>query len=91
MHAGGRVAYPNGVMPEPKVRPDVRLSSYDVIIDQGAIDKLNRLIDAGPFEVHVVAPFGWTKPPRRTGRWLNTTSASSPCGRVEDGLDQSRR
>ena len=40
-------------MPEPKVRPDVRLSSYDVIIDQGAIAKLNRLIDAGPFEVHV--------------------------------------
>ena len=55
--AGGRVAYPNGVMPEPKVRPDVRLSSYDVIVDQGAIDKLNRLIDAGPFEVHVVRTF----------------------------------
>ena len=57
VRAGGRVAYPNGVMPEPKVRPDVRLSSYDVIIDQGANDKLNRLIDAGPFEVHVARTF----------------------------------
>src|SRR5512143_3760077 len=36
-------------------------------------------------------PLGWTKPPRRTGRWVNTTSASSPCGRVEDGLDRSRK
>src|SRR5512135_2531228 len=37
------------------------------------------------------APFGWTKPPRRTGRWVNSTSASSPCGRVEDGFDRSRK
>ena len=54
---GGRVAYPNGVMPEPKVRPGVRLSSYDVIVDQQVIDKLNRLIEAGPFEVHVAHTF----------------------------------
>jgi NADPH:quinone reductase len=57
VRAGGRVAYPNGVMPEPKTRPDVRVSSYDVIVDQGAIDKLNRLIDSGPFEVHVARTF----------------------------------
>ena len=44
-------------MPEPKVRPDVRFSSYDVIIDQGAIAKLNRLIDADLFEVHVARTF----------------------------------
>lgn len=58
VRAGGRVAYPNGVMPGPKVRPDVRLSSYDVMIDQGTIAKLDRLIDAGPFEVHVARTFG---------------------------------
>ena len=91
LRAGGRVAYPHGVMPEPKVRPDVRVSSYDVIIDRAAIAKLNRLIEAGPFEVHVAPPSRSTKPPRRTGRSLNTTSASSPCGRVEDELDQSGR
>ena len=54
---GGRVAYPNGVEPEPKVRPGVRLSSYDVVVDRGAIEKLNRLIEAGPFEVHVARTF----------------------------------
>jgi NADPH:quinone reductase len=54
---GGRVAYPNGVMPEPKVAPGVRLSSYDVVPDQEAISKLNRLIEAGPFEVHVSRTF----------------------------------
>ena len=54
---GGRVAYPNGVMPEPKVRPGVRLSSYDVIPGQEAANKLNRLIDSGPFEVHIARTF----------------------------------
>ncbi len=54
---GGRVAYPNGVMPEPKARPGVRLSSYDVVVEPEAINKLNRLIVAGPFEVHVARTF----------------------------------
>src|ERR1700726_942171 len=52
MREGGRVAYPHGVNPEPKVRPGVRLNSYDVVIERAAIDKLNRLIEAGPFEAH---------------------------------------
>ena len=54
---GGRVAYPDGVMPEPKAPPNVRLSSYSVEPNQEAIDKLNRLIEAGPFEVHVARTF----------------------------------
>src|SRR5271166_5837540 len=29
LRAGGRVAYPHGVAPEPKVRPGVRISNYD--------------------------------------------------------------
>jgi NADPH:quinone reductase len=54
---GGRAAYPNGVEPVPKVRPGVRLSSYDGGADRNAIEKLNRLIEAGPFEVHVARTF----------------------------------
>ncbi|MEX2262752.1 MAG: NADP-dependent oxidoreductase [Bryobacteraceae bacterium] len=54
---GGRVAHPNGVMPEPKTPPGVRLSSYDVMPGQEAIKKLNRLIEAGPFHVHVARTF----------------------------------
>ena len=57
MRAGGRVAHPNGVTPEPKAPTGVRLTSYDVVFDRGAIDKLNRLIEAGPFEVHVAQAF----------------------------------
>jgi NADPH:quinone reductase len=57
LRAGGRVAYPHGVAPEPKVRPGVRISSYDVSVDRGAIAKLSRLIEAGPFQVHVARTF----------------------------------
>ena len=57
MREGGRVAYPNGVEPVPKVRSGVRLSNYDVAVDPKTIDKLNRLIEAGPFEAHVARTF----------------------------------
>ena len=54
---GGRAAHPNGVMPEPKASPGVLLSSYDVEPSQEVIAKLNRLIEAGPFEVHIARTF----------------------------------
>lgn len=54
---GGRLAYPNGVEPEPQVRGGIRAQAYDGIPDRAALDKLNRLIDAGPFEVHVARTF----------------------------------
>lgn len=54
---GGRVVHPNGVMPEPKAPSGVRLSTYDVAPGHEAIEKLNRLIEAGPFEVHVARTF----------------------------------
>jgi len=50
---GGRVAYPNGVMPAPKARDGVSSDAYDGEGGREAIDRLNQLIDAGPFEVHV--------------------------------------
>ena len=57
MRDGGRVAYPNGVQPEPKARPGVSVSSYDVAVNREVIEKLNRLIEAGPFEVYVARTF----------------------------------
>jgi NADPH:quinone reductase len=44
-------------MPEPKVPPGIKLSTYDVIPDREAIEKLNRLIGSSPFEVHVSRAF----------------------------------
>jgi NADPH:quinone reductase len=54
---GGRVAYPNGVEPEPKARAAVSIQSYDGQPNPQSIEKLNRLIEEGPFEVHIARTF----------------------------------
>ncbi len=53
IRAGGRIAYPNGVMPEPKAPAGVNIEAYDGEGGRDAIDRLNELIETGPFEVHV--------------------------------------
>ena len=53
IRAGGRVAYPNGVMPAPKARDGVSIDAYDGEGGREAVARLNELIEAGPFEVHV--------------------------------------
>ena len=50
---GGRIAYPNGVMPAPKASDRVSVDAYDGEGGREAIGRLNKLIEAGPFEVHV--------------------------------------
>jgi len=57
MRDGGRVAYPHGIDPEPRARPGVRLSGYNGEPDQDIIRRLNRLIESGPFEVHIARTF----------------------------------
>jgi NADPH:quinone reductase-like Zn-dependent oxidoreductase len=57
MRQGGRIAYPNGVEPEPQTRAGVTVTSYDGMPDPQAIDRLNRLIESGPFEVHIARTF----------------------------------
>jgi NADPH:quinone reductase-like Zn-dependent oxidoreductase len=54
---GGRIAYPDGVEPVPKARPGVTTQSYNADPNRDVIQKLNRLIEAGPFEVHVAQTF----------------------------------
>jgi NADPH:quinone reductase-like Zn-dependent oxidoreductase len=54
---GGRVAYPNGVEPEPKARTGIRIQAYDGMPDPTAIERLNALIQSGPFEVDVARIF----------------------------------
>jgi NADPH2:quinone reductase len=51
--AGGRVAYPNGVEPEPRVPPGVSAHAYDGTPDREAFERLNRLIGSGPFHVEL--------------------------------------
>ena len=57
LREGGRVAYPNGVEPEPQARAGLSIRSYDGRPDPQAIEKLNRLIESGPFEVHIARTF----------------------------------
>jgi NADPH:quinone reductase-like Zn-dependent oxidoreductase len=57
LREGGRIAYPNGVEPEPQARSNVIIRSYDGTPDPQAIEKLNRLIESGPFEVHITRTF----------------------------------
>ena len=54
---GGRVAHPNGVMPLPNARPELRLQTYDVMPSAQLFKKLNQLIESGPFEAHVARIF----------------------------------
>jgi NADPH:quinone reductase-like Zn-dependent oxidoreductase len=56
LHADGRIAYPNGVMPVPKPRPGLQ-PAYDGNVDRAMIERLNKHIAAGPFVVHVAKTF----------------------------------
>nr|WP_300313651.1 NADP-dependent oxidoreductase [Halomonas sp.] len=55
---GGRAAYARGVSPAPQARPGVEIKEY--VGDEAGravFEKLNRLIESGPFEVHVARTF----------------------------------
>ncbi len=50
---GGRIAHPNGVEPPPKGPAGVAVLAYDGEPGREALERLNRLIAAGPFHVEV--------------------------------------
>ena len=54
---GGRIAYPNGVMPEPNAPDGVKIQAYDGEGGRALVDRLNTLINSGPFQVHVDSTF----------------------------------
>jgi len=54
---GGRIAYPHGVMPDPTAPDGVAIEAYDGENSPALIDRLNTLIDSGPFDVHVDRTF----------------------------------
>jgi NADPH:quinone reductase-like Zn-dependent oxidoreductase len=53
MKKGGRVAYPNGVEPEPHPGKGVRARGYDGMPAREAFDRLNKLIGKKPFHVEL--------------------------------------
>jgi len=42
--ADGRVAYPNGIEPEPRKRPKVRMIPYDAVGGRAPLERLNRAV-----------------------------------------------
>lgn len=63
LRPGGRVAYPHGVKPEPKPPAGIRVTAYDGRPNALLIDKLNNLIEKGPFHVHVDRSFALDQAP----------------------------
>ncbi|MGQ5260558.1 quinone oxidoreductase family protein [Micromonospora sp. ZYX-F-536] len=54
---GGVVAYAHGVQPEPSERPGMSVRAYDGVANPQQLQRLNELIEAGPFQVHVAETF----------------------------------
>jgi NADPH:quinone reductase len=57
LRSGGRVAHPNGVEPEPKPRPGIKIIPYDAISGVREFERLNRAIDAANLKVPIAAKF----------------------------------
>src|SRR5690606_26809002 len=53
LREGGRAAYPHGVEPEPEAVEGIRLQGYDGDPAPEVMERLNRLVESGPFEVHI--------------------------------------
>ncbi|HET6933531.1 MAG TPA: NADP-dependent oxidoreductase, partial [Candidatus Angelobacter sp.] len=54
---GGRVAYPNGVEPEPKKRNGIKIKTYDAVAGVREFEKLNRAVDAAKLKVAIAASY----------------------------------
>lgn len=57
IRVGGRVAHPNGVMPVPDPPHEMTVEAYNGDPDREILERLNGLIEAGPFEVHIDKTF----------------------------------
>jgi len=57
LREGGRAVYPNGVEDAPQARDGLKVMNYNGEPDPQTFDKLNELIEGGPFEVHIARTF----------------------------------
>jgi NADPH:quinone reductase-like Zn-dependent oxidoreductase len=48
---GGRVSYPNGIEPEPRKRPNVRMIPYDAVGGRVSFERLNRAVTEARLKV----------------------------------------
>jgi NADPH:quinone reductase-like Zn-dependent oxidoreductase len=54
---GGRVAYPNGVEPEPSKQPGVKILSYDAVPGVREFERLSRAVEEANLQVPIAAEY----------------------------------
>ena len=57
LRQGGRLAYPNGVEPEPKKRRGIKLTPYDAVSAVREFERLNRAVEAAKLKVPIAEAF----------------------------------
>jgi NADPH:quinone reductase-like Zn-dependent oxidoreductase len=57
LRRGGRLAYPNGVEPEPEPRDGIAIISYDAVAGVSEFERLNRAVEEAKLEVPIAAVF----------------------------------
>jgi len=57
LRKGGRVAYPNGVEPEPRKRKGIRMKAYDAVPGVREFDRLAGAIEEAKLQVPIAAAF----------------------------------
>lgn len=61
---GGRIAYPNGVEPEPKRRPGVEVIAFDGLPMPDIFEHLNELVAVEPFKVEISRTYSMHEMPQ---------------------------
>ena len=75
---GGRLVYPNGIEPDPRRRPALRVQRYDAVADPREFALLNRAIEQG----HVRMPIAATYPLAQAARAHQRLAEGGILGRL---------
>lgn len=75
---GGRIAFPNGVEPEPRKRPNVRVLAYDAEASPGKFHALERAVE----EARVTVPIAHTFPLAEAARAHERIEKGHVLGRI---------
>lgn len=58
LRRGGRLAYPNGIEPEPRKRRAIEIISYDAIAGIREFQRLGRAVEGANLEVPIAGAYG---------------------------------
>jgi len=57
LRRGGRLAYPNGIEPEPRKRRDIRIRSYDAVPGVNEFNRLRAAVEAAKLQVRIAGAY----------------------------------